>query len=108
MKMFSMESQRSGGVCSRLAAGFLRLLAVCVTCQLALAAQLSALQDNKGTEFILSFIPNYSTPNVELHLTADAATDVTVEYPVNSPTFTTTVAVTPGAITAVSLPVQAA
>ncbi|KAB2834556.1 MAG: hypothetical protein F9K48_06090, partial [Candidatus Brocadia sp.] len=61
--------------------------------------------DNKGTEFIMSFIPNFdNTAILELHLTSEVATDVTVEYPVNSPTFTTTVGVTPGNVTIVSLP----
>lgn len=64
--------------------------------------------DNKGTDFILGFLPNYSgTGNVELHLTSEVATDVTVNYPVNSPTFTTTVAVTPGSVTIVSIPAAA-
>jgi hypothetical protein len=60
--------------------------------------------DNKGTEFIMSFLPNYHVPNVELHLTSDVNTMVTVEYPVNSPTFTTTVPASPGNVTIVSLP----
>jgi hypothetical protein len=64
--------------------------------------------DNKGTDFILAFMPNFSNGNVELHLTSDVNTSVTVEYPVTSPTFTTTVAVTPGSVTVVSLPVSAA
>lgn len=64
-----------------------------------------AALDNKGTDFIVSFMPNYTGPvDIELHLTADAPTSVTVDYPVNSPTFTTTVNVNPGAITVVSLP----
>jgi hypothetical protein len=44
---------------------------------------------------------------VQLNLTADVATDVTVEYPAGAPTFTSTVAVSPGAITTVDLPVTA-
>lgn len=73
---------------------------------LSLAQPVSALQDNKGTEFIFSFTPNYNSSDldIEVHLTADAATEVTVEYPVNSPTFTTTVPVTPGSIVTVALP----
>ncbi len=64
--------------------------------------------DNKGREFIMTFLHNYSTPAVELHLASDVATNVTVEYPFAAPTFTTTVAVAPGAVTIVSLPYQAA
>lgn len=64
--------------------------------------------DNKGTEFILGFLPNYSTPNIELHLTGDVATQVLVEYPANAPTFSQTVAVTPGNVTIVPLPASAA
>lgn len=60
--------------------------------------------DNKGTEFIVGFLPNYSPGNIEIHLTADSATTATVQYPVNSPTFTSTVNVTPGLVTIVSLP----
>lgn len=61
--------------------------------------------DNAGPEFILGFLPNYSgTSTMQLHLTSDVATSVTVEYPVNSPTFTQTVAVTPGSVTIVNLP----
>ncbi len=64
--------------------------------------------DNAGSEFILSVLPNYVAPNVEVHLTSGIATNVTVEYPVNSPTFSTTVPVTPGSVTIVSLPSAAA
>lgn len=66
----------------------------------------SASLDNKGTEFLMGFIPNYSTPSAELHLTSDVSTDVTVTYPVNSPTFTQTVAVTPGSVTIVTIPTR--
>ena len=63
------------------------------------------VQDNQGKEFIVGFMPNFtSSSTIELHLTAAVATTVTVEYPVNSPTFTTSVGVTPGAITIVSIP----
>ncbi|MBI3770148.1 MAG: hypothetical protein HY271_16875 [Deltaproteobacteria bacterium] len=68
-----------------------------------------AILDNKGTEFILAFLPNYrGGAAIELHLTADAPTTVTVEYPVSAPTFTTSVDVGPGAVTIVSLPNAAA
>lgn len=63
-----------------------------------------AALDNKGTDFILGFLPNFSYPNVELHLTSDVPTQVLVEYPVNSPSFTQTVTITPGNVTIVSLP----
>jgi hypothetical protein len=64
--------------------------------------------DNKGTDFILSFTPNYQAyGRPEVYLTADTSTLVTVEYPVNSPTFTTTVAVNPGSTTKVILPFNA-
>ena len=78
-------------------------------CWTALFAPLAgAALDNKGTEFFMAFLPNLSTPNVELHLTGEVATNVTVQYPVNAPTFSTTVAVTPGNITIVELPSSAA
>jgi len=64
--------------------------------------------DNKGLEFFLPFLPNFDASNTnQLHLTGDLATNVTVEYPVNSPTFSTTVAVTPGTVTIVNLPIAA-
>jgi len=65
--------------------------------------------DNKGTDFIFAFLPNSTGDSaVELHLTSDVSTSATVEYPVNSPTFTSTVAVNPGSVTIVSLPTSAA
>jgi hypothetical protein len=63
--------------------------------------------DNKGTEFLMAFLPNLGAPTVELHLTADSPTQVTVEYPANSPTSIQVVDVTPGNITVVSVPVSA-
>lgn len=61
--------------------------------------------DNKGREFIMAFMPNYDNTNVtELHLTSDVPTTVTVEYPVNAPTFSTTVNTSPGTITVVGVP----
>jgi len=59
---------------------------------------------NAGKEFISSFLPQYNGGNVELHLTASTAGTVHVEYPVNSPTFTSDVAVNPGNVTIVVLP----
>jgi len=65
--------------------------------------------DNLGDDFIMGFMPNYSgAATVALHLTAAVSTNVTVQYPVNSPTFDTTVAVGPGAVTIVDVPVAAA
>ncbi|MGF1765386.1 IgGFc-binding protein [Aliivibrio kagoshimensis] len=67
---------------------------------------LHASLDNKGTEFIIAFLPQISTPNIELHLTGDIATDVTINYPMNSPTFTHVASITPGLVTIVSLPIS--
>jgi hypothetical protein len=55
--------------------------------------------DNKGKDFIITFLPQISNGNLELH--------VTVQYPVNSPTFNSTVNVGPGAVTIVGLPLSA-
>jgi len=60
--------------------------------------------DHKGTEFILAFLPTKPRdpldpldldPELSLIITSDlpADVDVTVEYPVNSPTFTRTVTI---------------
>jgi YVTN family beta-propeller protein len=83
-----------------------RLLVAVVAGALPAAASV----DNKGTDFYVAFLTNLVDPGagVELHLTADAPTTVTVQYPVNSPTFTTSVAVNPGAVTIVSIPSAAA
>ena len=62
------------------------------------------IRDNAGKEFFMGFLPNLNPPSTELHLTGDVATDVTVEYPVNSPTFSTTVSIVPGTVTIVTLP----
>ncbi|MCA9000669.1 MAG: IgGFc-binding protein, partial [Planctomycetes bacterium] len=63
--------------------------------------------DNSGTDFLCGFLPNYSNGDIELHISSVFSTNVTVEYPVNSPTFTTTVPVVPGTITTVALPATA-
>lgn len=63
--------------------------------------------DNKGKEFISALLPQYSYQYIEVHLSSDVPTSVTVEYPVNSPTFSTTVALTPGTVSVVSLPTTA-
>jgi hypothetical protein len=65
--------------------------------------------DHQGTNFLLGFLPNLATENnPELHLISEVTTSVTVEYPVNTPIFTTTVTVSPGATTTVTIPVTAA
>lgn len=67
-----------------------------------------AAVDSKGKEFVITFIPNYSgSRNVQLHISSETAATVNIKYPVNSPTFTDTVNVSPGTITIVDLPVQA-
>jgi hypothetical protein len=64
--------------------------------------------DNKGTEFIVAFLPNFTGgSSIELHLTSDVSTNATIQYPVNSPSFNTTVAVNPGSVTIVNLPTDA-
>lgn len=71
------------------------------------APGVAQILDNKGKDFILGWLratTDNLVPAIEIHLTSEAPTMVTVEYPVNSPTFTTTVAVNPGDITIVSLP----
>ncbi len=80
-------------------------LALLLVLPLTVSPAFSQNLDNKGTDFILGFLPNFSLANTtELHLTSDVSTNVTVEYPVNSPTFSTTVAVTPGNVTIVEIP----
>ncbi|MEL6431377.1 MAG: IgGFc-binding protein [Planctomycetota bacterium] len=73
------------------------------------------LLDNEGTEFLCGFMPNArglgaQPPDLELHLTSSVPTTATIVYPAGSasPTFTTTVPVTPGSIEIVGLPVDAA
>jgi len=64
--------------------------------------------DNKGTEFILAFTPNFdNSGSVEIHLTSEFTTDVTLNYPLNSPTFTTVETVSPGSVTVVQIPIDA-
>ena len=70
---------------------------------LSLSSAFGAL-DNKGKEFILGFLPNHFSPEIELHLTGDISTSVVIEYPVG--TYLTTAVVTPGNITEVSIPVS--
>ncbi|MFQ5499165.1 MAG: PKD domain-containing protein [Candidatus Zixiibacteriota bacterium] len=89
----------------------LYLLFACLLSFCLVLAPVSSAQnlDNKGTEFILTFLPNLggSGEKVELHLTSDVPTDVTIQYPMNAPIFDTTVAVSPGSVTIVALPLAA-
>jgi len=89
---------------TRTAARLAPLLAALIAATFAAGSPALADLDNKGTEFLMGFLPNAIQGSIEIHLTADIATDVLVEYPANSPTFTQTVAVTPGNITTVALP----
>ncbi|MBA6224109.1 IgGFc-binding protein [Colwellia sp. MB02u-18] len=69
----------------------------------------NAQLDNQGKDFVMAFLPQLgSPPIIELHLTGDVATDVTVVYPMNTPTFIQTVSIIPGTVTILSLPTQAA
>ena len=85
------------------------LLVMCAWLLGVSALQANAQQiDNKGTEFILAFTPNFdSSGDVEIHLTGDIATQVTINYPMNSPTFTTVENVVPGSVTVVAIPITA-
>jgi len=59
--------------------------------------------DNRGTEFIMGFLPNYDGSGVrQLHVTGDTPTSVQVEYPLG--TVLGNYAVAPGSITIVPLP----
>ena len=89
------------------------LLAACCTASLLAAparAQLAEAPDNKGRDFYMAFMPNNGGgQNVQVHLTADVATQVTVQYPAIAPfQVDTQVDVGPGQITVVSLPTSAA
>ncbi len=68
------------------------------------------IEDNFGTEFFVTFLPNIRelglVPAQQVQLTAPVATTVTVEYPVTAPVFVQAVAVTPGDVTIVDLPVE--
>jgi hypothetical protein len=61
--------------------------------------------DNKGREFLVGFLANYRTEGqAQLHLSSEVPTNVTVQYPVNNPSFSQTVSVTPGQVRVVTLP----
>jgi hypothetical protein len=79
---------------------------LCVLALVTSSVSLAAV-DNKGTEFIIAYNPNVSAGSIEMHLTSDVATSVEINYPMNAPTFNDTVAVTPGSITVVTLPLSA-
>ncbi|WP_018013382.1 IgGFc-binding protein [Teredinibacter turnerae] len=74
----------------------------------AMAARSYAAQDNFGKEFLLPFLPNaYGAVTLQVHLTGNTTTDVSLSYPMNNPTFTTTVTVLPGTVTVVDIPLSA-
>lgn len=63
--------------------------------------------DNRGHEFFVGFAPNevlQAIPSVQL--TSDVPTSVTVQYPVNNPSFSMTVTLTPGQFTDIDLPAR--
>ncbi|HEY0783859.1 MAG TPA: hypothetical protein VGE98_15485, partial [Thermoanaerobaculia bacterium] len=61
--------------------------------------------DNKGREFFVGFLSNpLGAVTASVQLTSDVPTMVTVQYPVNTPSFSRTVAVTPGQVQVVDLP----
>ncbi len=83
-----------------------KLIIFSLVVTLSFTTQVSAQEyiDNKGREFIMTFLNNLGAPSTELHLTSDVATSVTVEYPFAAPTFSTTVPVNPGTVTVVVVP----
>ena len=93
----------------RRTANFFQLLFLMVSALFLIPAQAQNL-DNKGSDFIVAFNPNLSGSGytTELQLSSDAATEVTIDYPVNAPSFTTTVSVLPGTVTIVTVPVTSA
>lgn len=61
------------------------------------------LPDSKGDDFWLAFPPNYSSgANLELFISSDVATNVTVSSAYNG--FSQSVTTTPGTVTSVSIP----
>jgi hypothetical protein len=67
----------------------------------------SFVLDNQGREFVIGFLRNLSAGQHELHLTAEVATTARIEYPLGAPTFVQNVAVMPGQVTIVTLPITA-
>jgi len=72
------------------------------------SAQAQDEVSNRGTNFLMTYLPNFgSAVTIELHLTG-ASTTVTVEYPANDPTFSETVSIVPDEVTIVELPAATA
>ena len=72
------------------------------------SAQAQDEVSNRGTNFLMTYLPNFgSAVTIELHLTG-ASTTVTIEYPANDPTFSETVAIVPDEVTIVELPAATA
>ena len=61
-----------------------RLILIAIISTLAFEQVAATDLDNKGKEFIMAFLPNYQTPIVELHLTGDVSTTVTIQHPVGT------------------------
>ncbi len=86
---------------------FVSLAALNFNAQAVTTTSPSSGLSNSGQEFMLAFLPNYlelGTDSLELHLTANQVTSVSIEYPTDSPTFTANVALNPGEVTIVKLP----
>ena len=83
---------------------FIAMVLVALLVAIAGSTSASASIDNKGTEFLLGFMPQFSS-TLEVHLTSDVATTVTLEHPVG--TILTTHAVVPGTVTVASVPSSA-
>jgi len=67
--------------------------------------------NHTGTEFILAFLPSHpegDNPTLHLIIMSEAPSSVVIEYPVNNPTFTETVQVTPSQYRIVGIPYTAA
>jgi len=65
----------------------------------------SFIIDNKGREFFVGLMPNpLGSATASVQLTSDVPTTVTIQYPINSPSFSQTVALTPGQVKVVNLP----
>jgi len=82
---------------------FPRLLLSCFLLVPLLFGSASAQIDSSGNDFILGFLRNISTPNVELHLTSSVNMQVQVEYPVGV-NLGAPVSVTGGSVSIVTIP----
>ena len=68
-------------------------------------ASSSRVIDNQGREFFVGFLANpLGSVTASVQLTSDVPTTVTVQYPVNTPSFFQTVTLMPGQVTIVDLP----